>query len=253
MTTFDLSGKVAIITGGSRGIGEGIARLLAKHGALVVVASRKLEGCERVASSINESGGKAEALACHTGDLAQIEALFAHVEKAHGRCDIVVNNAATNVHFGPTEETSPEAFRKIIDVNLRGPFFMSTRAKALMEKTGGGAIVNVSSINAEIPGAFQTVYSMTKAALVNLTKACAKEWASSGVRVNAILPGITDTKLAAAIVQNEDVRDEVVKHVPLGRVARPEEMAAAVLYLVSPAASYTTGACVPVDGGYLTM
>ena len=252
MSNFDLTNKIAIVTGGSRGIGEHIARNLAQHGAHVVVASRKLADCETVANAIKSAGGKAEAFACHAGELAQIEALLAHVATTHGRLDIVVNNAATNVHFGPTDETTPEAFQKMIDVNLKGPFFLSTRAKQLMVKNGGGAIVNVSSVNAEIPGAFQTVYSMTKAAIISMTKACAREWASDGIRVNAILPGITDTKLASAIVKNEDVINKLLEHVPMGRVAQPEEMAGAVLFLVSQAGSYTTGACIPVDGGYLT-
>jgi NAD(P)-dependent dehydrogenase (short-subunit alcohol dehydrogenase family) len=252
MTSFDLTGKIAIVTGGSRGIGEACAKLLAKHGAHVVVASRKGAECEAAAQRIRDAGGKAEGFACHVGDLAQIDALWKHVEEKHGRCDIVVNNAGTNPHFGPLDDTTPEAFQKTIEVNLRGPFFMSMRAKVLMEKnSNGGAIVNVSSVNAEIPGTYQGVYSMTKAALISMTQACAKEWASLGIRVNAILPGITDTKLAAVIVHSPAV-DALLTHVPMNRVAQPDEMAGAVIYLVSPAAAYTTGACIPIDGGYLT-
>lgn len=249
--TFDLSGKVALVTGASRGIGEAAARLLAAHGAHVIVSSRKAEACEAVAQSILAEGGSAEALACHIGDLAQISALFADIEARHGRLDILVNNAATNPHFGPITETDPEAFQKTVDVNIRGYFFMSSAGIKLMARNGGGAVVNVASVNGVIPGAFQGIYSITKAAVISMTKAFAKECAAQGVRVNALLPGATDTKFAAALIHNKAILDKALEHVPMGRVAQPEEMAGAVLYLASPAASYVTGACLAADGGYL--
>lgn len=248
---FDLTGRVAVVTGASRGIGESIARLLAAAGAHVVVVSRKLAGCEAVAESIRAAGGRASAQACHIGELDQIDALWETLRERHGRVDILVNNAAANPYFGPIAATDPGAFQKTVDVNIRGYFFMSARAVTLMATHGGGAIVNVSSVNGLLPGAFQGIYSITKAAVISMTQAFAKEHAKDGIRVNALLPGPTDTKFAATIIHNPDILQMVLQHVPLGRVAMPEELAGAVLYFVSPAGSYTTGACLPVDGGYL--
>ena len=248
---FDLSGKIALVTGGSRGIGESIARCLAAYGAHVLVSSRKAEGCEAVAQAIKAEGGKAEAMPCHIGEMDQIEKLFADIEKRHGRLDILVNNAATNPHFGPIWETDVGAFQKTVDVNIRGYYFMSSHAVKMMIKQGGGSIVNVSSVNAVIPGQMQGIYSITKAAIISMTKAFAKECGPMGVRVNALLPGLTDTKFAAALIKNEAILPRMLEHVPMNRVALPDEMAGAVLYLVSPAASYATGVCLNVDGGYL--
>jgi NAD(P)-dependent dehydrogenase (short-subunit alcohol dehydrogenase family) len=248
---FDLTGKIALVSGASRGIGESISRLLAAQGAHVILASRKAEPCERVATAIREAGGKAEAMACHIGDMEQINALFAAVRDKHGRLDILVNNAAANPYFGSIQDTDLGAFNKTVDVNIRGYFFMSAQAVKLMSTHGGGSIVNVASVNGIIPGHFQGIYSITKAAVISMTKSFAKECAPLGIRVNALLPGATETKFASALTQNPVILGELLKHVPMGRVAQPDEMAGAVLYLVSPAASYTTGTCLNVDGGYL--
>nr|WP_239986941.1 SDR family oxidoreductase [Agitococcus lubricus] len=249
--TFDLSGKIALVTGASRGIGQAIAELLAQHGAHVIISSRKAESCQVVVDNIINAGGSAEAMACHIGEMAQIEAIFAQIEAKHGRLDILVNNAATNPHFGSIIDTDVNAFQKTVDVNIRGYFFMSSYGAKLMAKNGGGAIVNVASVNGVIPGLFQGIYSITKAAVMSMTQAFAKECAGMGVRVNALLPGFTDTKFASALVKNEQIVKSVLQHVPMNRIAQPNEMAGAVLYLVSPAASYTTGVCLNVDGGYL--
>ncbi|HYD97454.1 MAG TPA: SDR family oxidoreductase [Noviherbaspirillum sp.] len=248
---FDLSGKIALVTGASRGIGEAIARTLAAYGAHVIVSSRKLEGCEAVVAAIRDAGGSAEALACHIGEMAQIDALFASIEKRHGRLDVLVNNAATNPYFGAIVDTDLSSFQKTVDVNIRGYFFSSVNGAKLMAKNGGGSIINVASVNGIIPGDMQGIYSITKAAVISMTHAFAKECASSGVRVNALLPGATDTKFASALVQNPAVLQRLMPHVPMQRVAQPDEMAGAVLYLASNAASYTTGTCINVDGGYL--
>ncbi len=248
---FDLSGRVALVTGASRGIGEAIATLLARHGAEVVVSSRKLDGCEAVADRIRESGGKAHPIACHIGDLQQIGALMGAVEERIGRLDILVNNAATNPYYGHILDTDPGVFEKTVDVNIRGYFFMSVAAGRLMREGGGGAIVNVASVNGVTPGPLQGIYSITKAAVINMTRAFAKECGQHGIRVNALLPGLTRTKFAAALTENERARDYYLEKVPLGRVAEPSEMAGAVLFLVSDASSYATGSCVTVDGGYL--
>ncbi|WP_111497525.1 MULTISPECIES: SDR family oxidoreductase [Marinobacter] len=250
---FDLSGKIALVTGASRGIGESVARLLAARGAKVIVSSRKIEGCEAVASSIREAGGDAEAYACHIGEMEQIEGLWSHIEATHGRLDVLVNNAATNPHFGPIETTELSAFQKTVDVNIRGYFFMCAGAAKLMKKRGGGAIVNVASVNGVAPGHFQGIYSITKAAVISMTKAYAKELGAQNVRVNALLPGLTDTRFASALTTNDAIKKQALMHIPMNRMADPDEMAGTVLYLVSDASSYTTGSCLNVDGGYLTV
>jgi len=249
---FDLGGKIAVVTGASRGIGEAIARTLAAAGAQVIVSSRKLADCEKVAASIRESGGRAEAYACHVGEIAQIEALFVHLEQQYGRLDILVNNAATNPHYGPIWETDVGAFQKTVDVNIRGYYFMSSGGVKLMMKNGGGTIVNTASINGVVPGPLQGIYSITKAAVIAMTKAYARECAPHNIRVNALLPGLTDTRFASALIRQGEANAGFMAHIPMGRHAAPDEMAGTVLYLVSPAASYTTGACINVDGGYLT-
>ncbi|GMU45583.1 MAG: 3-ketoacyl-ACP reductase [Porticoccaceae bacterium] len=246
---FDLSGRVALVSGASRGIGEAIAKLLAGQGAHVIVTSRKLEGCEHVAAAIRAAGGSAEAMACHIGELEQIEATFAKVKAQHGRLDILVNNAAANPYFGHVVDTDLGAFQKTLDVNVRGYFYMSVGAIRLMREHGGGAIVNVGSVNGITPGPLQGIYSISKAAIISMTKTFAKECALENIRVNALLPGLTRTKFAGALFTNEDVHREIMAGIPMGRHAEPEEMAGAVLYLVSDAASYTTGVCLAVDGG----
>ena len=249
--TFDLTGRVALVTGGSRGIGRAIALLLARHGATLVVTSRRLEGCEAVAAEIRAAGGNATALACHIGEPAQITAAMQDIDARHGRLDILVNNAATNPYFGPSLAMDLAAYQKTVDVNIRGYFWTSIEAARRMLAQGKGAIVNVASVNAFRPMDGQAVYSMTKAAIVNMTQALAREWARQGIRVNALVPGLVETKFAAAIHENEKLRAAMERLVPMGRIAQPEEMAGAVLYLVSDAASYTTGSCLTADGGWL--
>ncbi|GAC14589.1 SDR family oxidoreductase [Aliiglaciecola lipolytica] len=248
---FNLHGKVALVTGASRGIGESIARLLAAYGAEVIVSSRKIDGCEAVASSIRESGGKAHAMACHVGDLTQIEATFKQIEEQFGELDILVNNAAANPFFGHILDTDLAAYEKTVDVNIRGYFFMSVAAGKMMKEQGGGVILNTASVNALSPGDMQGIYSISKAAVVSMTKAFAKECGGLNIRVNALLPGLTDTKFASALTTNEKILKQALKVIPLGRVADPDEMAGTVLYLVSDASSYTTGTTVVVDGGMM--
>jgi NAD(P)-dependent dehydrogenase (short-subunit alcohol dehydrogenase family) len=186
------------------------------------------------------------------GDEAAIDALFDRIGERHGRLDVLVNNAATNPHFGHIAETPLSMVDKTVQVNLRGYFHASQRGALLMKAGGGGAIVNVSSVNGERPGPMQGIYSVTKAAVISMTRAFAKECAAWGVRVNAVLPGLTDTKFAAALTQSERMLNMILPLIPLGRVAQPEEIAPAIAFLASDAASYVTGACLPVDGGLLT-
>jgi len=250
---FDLSGKIAVVTGASRGIGAEIARLFASHGAHVVLSSRKQADCQRVVDEIVTAGGSAEAYACHIGELEQIAALFAHVEQTHGRLDVLVNNAATNPYFGPIIETDPAIFQKTVDVNVRGYFYMSSHGAKLMAQHGGGSIINVASVNGVVPGFQQGIYSITKAAVIAMTKAFAVECAEAGVRCNALLPGLTDTRFASVLVNTPAILKQALAHVPMRRVAQPSEMAGAALYLASAASSYTTGAALNVDGGYLSV
>lgn len=242
---FDLSGRVALVTGASRGIGEAIARLLAEQGAHIIVSSRKLEDCQRVAESIVAAGGKAEAFACHVGRMEDIATTFEFIGKRFGRLDILVNNAATNPYFGHVLDTSLAAFEKTVEVNIRGYFFMSVAAGKLMRTQGGGAIVNVASIAALQPGNQLAIYAVSKAAVTNMTKAFAKECGPLGIRVNALLPGVTNTKFASALLEDQSW----IADVPLRRAAEPVDMAGTVLYLVSDASRYTTGECIVVDGG----
>jgi len=247
---FDLSGKLALISGASRGIGEEIARTLADNGAHVIVSSRRLEDCQKVADSIIENGGKAEAVACNVGSMDDINAVFEYIkEKYQGKLDILINNGAANPYYGHVLDTDIDAYQKTVDVNIRGYFFMSIGAGKLMRENGGGTIVNTASVNAIQPGDKQAIYSMTKAAVVNMTKAFAKECAPLNIRCNALLPGFTKTKFAGALFTNDKVYQHVVSAVPMKRHAEPTEMVGTVLYLVSDASSYTTGECIVVDGG----
>jgi NAD(P)-dependent dehydrogenase (short-subunit alcohol dehydrogenase family) len=244
----DLSGKVALVNGASRGIGEAIAHGLAACGATVVCTSRKLEGVQAVADAITANGGEALAYACNAGDLGQIEALLQTVKKERGRLDILINNAAANPWHGPATELPPEAFDKSVAVNLKGPYYFMSRAVPLMIESGGGAIVNVASIAALMPMPGGAVYSMTKAGLISITKGFAREYGQQGIRVNAILPGIVETKFAEALTSNPGIQKWLTR-LPVPRAGQPQDMVAGVLFLVSDEAAYTTGTTLVMDGG----
>ena len=248
---FDLSEKVALVSGASRGIGAAVARTLAEFGAEVILTSRRIENLKEVELQIKESGKKASCMACHNGELGEIEELFKEIRQTHGSLDILVNNAATNPYYGPVIDAEEKAWDKTLSVNLKGPFFMSQHAVRLMRENGGGAIVNVSSINGKIPMHYQSIYSITKAGLIAMTQSFAKELGTDNIRVNALLPGLTDTKFASALTQNEKLMKTVLPQIPLGRIAQPGEMSGMVLFLVSDAASYVTGSTFTVDGGIL--
>jgi NAD(P)-dependent dehydrogenase (short-subunit alcohol dehydrogenase family) len=251
MVSFRLDGKVAVVTGASRGIGQAIAQTLAEYGAEVVLVSRKIEALNAVAQDIGSRGGKAFPHASHMGDIGAVNELCSTIRERYGRLDILVNNAAANPYFGEMEGVDEAAWNKTWDVNVKGPFFLIQGAIPLMKAAGGGTIVNVASTNGVSPAPFQGVYSITKGAVITMTKAYAKELAKYKIRVNALLPGLTDTHFASALIRNKAIHDMAVAQIPMGRHAEPSEMAGAVLYLVSDASSYTTGACITCDGGIL--
>ncbi|MBL4838719.1 MAG: glucose 1-dehydrogenase [Kordiimonadaceae bacterium] len=245
----DFTGKTVFVSGSSRGIGEQIVRAFAVNGADVIVSSRDQGKCEEIAASIVEDGGKARAKACHAGRMADVTAVFDWIKEEYGKLDVLVNCGGTNPFFGKIGDTPEVAFDKTIDVNLKGPMYLSAEAVKLM-KEKGGAIVNVASINGISPGLLQGVYSMTKSAMINMTKAYALEYAADNIRVNAICPGFVDTNMTKVFTSNPQLMDVLAEKIPMARAAQPEEMVGGVLYLASDAASYTTGTTLVMDGGY---
>jgi NAD(P)-dependent dehydrogenase (short-subunit alcohol dehydrogenase family) len=243
-----LEGKTVLITGASRGIGAAMARACAEAGARVVVTARKQEGLDQVAAEI---GGAAVAIACHMGKAEQVKGLFAQAVEAVGPIDALVNNAATNPYFGPMIGIGEDAFDKTFEVNVKGYWHASRELVAHLRATGrGGSIVNIASVAGMESAPLQGVYGMTKAAILSMTRTLAAELGSSGVRVNAIAPGLIETRFSSALVGNPVVRDLVVKRTPLGRHGQPVEIAAAAVYLLSDAASFVTGHTMVIDGGY---
>lgn len=248
---FDLTGKTALITGASRGIGAACAVLLAEHGAHVVITSRKQENLQQTTDRILAAGGQVTPIESHAGDTDATDRLLAAMEEGPGAADILLSNAAANPYFGPMLDVEMSAVDKVIEVNLRGSFYLAREVARKMRRKGGGNIVLVSSVNGVRAGHWQGIYSISKAALISMAKAMAREYAVDGIRVNAVLPGLTDTRFASALTQDEKILQSFLRQVPMNRIAQPEEIASAVLYLVSPASSYVTGVCLPVDGGFL--
>jgi NAD(P)-dependent dehydrogenase (short-subunit alcohol dehydrogenase family) len=243
-----LDGKTIVITGASRGIGEAIARACIEAGAKVVLASRKQADLDRVAGSL--PADRAIAVACHTGKADEVDALFARAVDKFGRIDGTVNNAATNPYFGPLVDTPDAAIDKTIEVNLRGYLYVARAfVKHARTRDGGGSLVNIASVAGTRAAPMQGIYGATKAAVISMTQTLAFELGGSKIRVNAIAPGLVETKFASAIVQNPMLRDHVVSRTPLQRYAQPPEIAGAAVYLLSDAASFTTGTVVVVDGG----
>ena len=245
---FSLKGKVALVTGGSRGIGKAIAVGLAKAGADVALASRKLPDLEEVAKEIKGAGRKSLAVATHVGRLEEINSSVSKVQDEFGRIDILVNNAATNPTMEQAIDIGERAWDSIMNLNLKGLFFLSQAVAKLMKEQGGGKIVNVASIEGITPGILP-VYAISKAGAIMATKVMAQQWAKYNIRVNAIAPGLTRTRFSEALLSNPDILSVAMMMTPMGRVAEPEEMVGAVIFLVSDASSYVTGQVLAVDGG----
>lgn len=246
---FNLTDRVAIVTGASRGIGEAIAKTFAEYGAKVVLASRKQEGLDAVAKSINEAGGEALPITCHTGKTEMIDALYEKVMDTYGRVDILVNNAATNPYFGSMLEISESQYDKTFEVNTKGYFFMAQKAGKIMVKQGKGSIINVASVAGLMSPPMQAVYGMTKAAVILMTKVLARELGPAGVRANAICPGLTETHFSKVLIETKAIYEIALQSIPLQRHAQPIEMAGLALYLASDASSFTSGGVFVCDGG----
>ena len=246
-----LEGKVAIITGASRGIGEAIAKSFARHGAKVVIASRKIDGLVRVVSEIEAEGGQALAVAAHTGHEGQVQELVAKAVAHFGQVDVLVNNAATNPYFGPMMNLDWGAWDKTFDVNVKG-YFTATRevVRHLYARKAPGAVVNVASVVGFMGSPLQGMYGMTKAAVISMTKTLAMELGGAGIRVNAIAPGLVETKFASALTQNEEVMKQVMERTALKRIGQPDDISGAALYLASDASSFMTGHVMTVDAGW---
>lgn len=247
---FDLTDKVAIVTGASKGIGAAIAKGLAEFGAKVVVSSRKQEAVDQVADEISAFGGQATGIACHVGDDEQRKQLVEQTVAAYGRIDILVNNAAINPVYGPLAEVTGEVFDKIMDVNVKACLLLANLCYPYLKKQGG-SIVNISSVEGLKPGFGLGAYSVSKAALIMLTQNQAREWGSDGIRSNVICPGLVQTKFSAALWNNEKMLGQYERHIPAGRMAQPDEMVGLALFLASDAASYSTGGVFTADGGYV--
>ncbi|MEO1654985.1 MAG: glucose 1-dehydrogenase [Bacteroidota bacterium] len=248
---FKLDGKVAIITGASRGIGESMAQAFGQAGAKVVISSRKQEALDDVAQGLQKEGLEVEPIAAHNGKVEDLENLLNKSVARFGKVDILVNNAATNPAFGPVMNTEEAAFDKIMEVNVKGMFELSKKAHAELKKNKGN-IINISSVAGIRPDEKTGIYSVSKAAVLSLTRVMARDWAADGIRVNAICPGLIRTKMSEALWKNEAVYNQIMHFVPMKRIGEPEEMATLAVFLASDAGSYCTGGAYVADGGLLS-
>ena len=246
---FNLTDKVAIVTGASKGIGESIARFLAHAGAKVVISSRKQADLDTLAEDMRQQGADVTPIAAHVGDSEQLKGLVAKTLEIYGGVDILVNNAAANPHYGPTLEFPESAFAKIMQINVQSPMELSKLVQPSMKARGGGSIINISSIAGLTPDPGLGMYSVTKAALNMLTKVFAKELGADGIRVNAICPGLIKTKFSQALWEDEKTLARFTKHLPIARMGTVEEIAGLALFLASPASGYCTGGIYTADGG----
>lgn len=248
---FDLTGKVALISGASRGIGETIANAYAAAGATVVLSSRKQESVDTVAAQITAAGGAALAVAAHTGDATAVKTLVERTVETFGGVDILVNNAATNPHFGPLMSAEESHWDKILDVNVKGYFRLAQACVPHMRQRGGGKIINLASVAGKTPLPGMGIYCVSKAAVLMLTEVLAAELAVDNIQVNAIAPGFIKTAFSRAIWDNPALHNTVTQAIPQQRFGATEELVGMALYLAAPASSFTTGATMIIDGGQL--
>jgi NAD(P)-dependent dehydrogenase (short-subunit alcohol dehydrogenase family) len=252
MTTadFSLSGKVAIVTGGSRGIGRSIAIGLAEAGADVAVAARKPEALAEAVAAVEATGRKAIGVPTNVRRRDELRNLVDEAKSRLGRVDILVNNAGTNPVFGPIHDVDERAWDNIMNTNVKAAFFLGNMAReAMLEHGEGGAVVNVSSIGGKQASDVIGAYSISKAAMIMLTQVTAKTWGRDGIRVNCIAPGLIKTEFSRALWENDKIASEAVQTAALRRIGDPDEMAGAVVYLASPASSFVTGQTLVLDGG----
>ncbi|MCS5489620.1 SDR family NAD(P)-dependent oxidoreductase [Algoriphagus limi] len=247
---FSLDGKVALITGASKGIGLSIAEIFAAAGAKVVISSRKQEVLDEMANQLKSKGYEATGIACNVGNMEELPGLVDQTVEKYGQIDILVNNAASNPVFGPVHETSLEAFDKIMDVNVKAPFELTRLCFPHLRKSSNASVINISSIGGISPEKGLGIYSVSKAALISLTKVYAKEWGGAGIRVNAICPGLIQTKFSEALWSNEKIMNMILQNLSIKRAGTSEEIGAMALFLASEASSYTTGAVFTADGGF---
>lgn len=248
---FSLEGKVAIITGASKGIGRSMAEALAAFGATVVISSRKQSDIDNVAKSINDAGNRAIAIAANIGDFEQARELVDKTVDSLGSVDIIVNNAATNPVYGSSTKTDEAAFEQIFKVNVQGIFELCKQALPIMKERGGGSIINISSIGGLRPEPGVGIYSVSKSALIQLTNVMALEWGRYNIRANSVAPGLIKTKFSEAMWSNDKLLQHFLATTPLHRVGNPEDLMGIAVYLASDASSYATGGVYLVDGGYL--
>ncbi|TDQ18806.1 NAD(P)-dependent dehydrogenase (short-subunit alcohol dehydrogenase family) [Algoriphagus boseongensis] len=249
-SVFSLDGKVALITGASKGIGFSIAEIFAAAGAKVVLCSRKQDALDEMADQLKAKGYEATGIACNVGKIEELPALVEKTVAIYGTIDILVNNAAANPVFGPVHETSLEAFDKIMDVNVKAPFELCRLCFPYLRKSSNASVINISSIGGISPEQGLGIYSVSKAALISLTKVFAKEWGDAKIRVNAICPGLIQTKFSEALWSNDKIMGMLMNHLAIKRAGTSEEIGFMALFLASAASSYTTGAVLTADGGF---
>jgi dehydrogenase/reductase SDR family member 4 len=248
---FDLSNKVAIVTGASKGIGKSIAKAFAEQGAKVVVSSRKQDSVDDVARELNDAGYISLAIAAHMGSIEQIDHLVLKTIEQFGGVDIIVNNAAINPSYGPMYDSGPEVFDKIMQVNVKGPLELARKVYTSMKSRGGGSVINISSIEGITPGAGLGLYSISKSALIALTKVQARECGPYKIRANVICPGLINTKFSAALISDQVTLNHIMQKQALPMLAEPDDLAGLALFLASDASAFCTGGVYVADGGYV--